>query len=185
MIAAFRATFESVTRNWPWAALAVCIAALGSVHAIETFQHIRPCHLCLIQRQAYWIAGGVALAGAALGCTRWSTQTYRLVCALLAAAFLYGLYWAAFHAGGEYGWWALPASCDVDPNPTAVTAEDIRKLLNNTLVQPVVACGRPAWWFPHIGAFKGLTMAGWNALLSAVLVGWSGYAALRSPKAAS
>ena len=172
---------RTVTRHWVWVALGVCIALLGAVHAIESFQGLRPCHLCLEQRRSYWMAGGVALAGAALGCTRWGPKTFRIVCVLLAVAFAYGLYQAVFQTGGEYQWWTLPQTCEGDPHAKPVTAKDLMALMNGTLKQTVVACGKPAWWFPNLNGFKGLTMAGWNAIVSAVMVAWSAIAAVRGP----
>lgn len=182
-MAFIRSLALTVARHWTWVALATCIAMLAAVHAIEAFQHLKPCHMCLKQREAYWIAGAIALAGCALGCTRWGPKTMRIVCVLLAAAFAYGLYWAVYQTGGEYHWWTLPASCDVDPHATAVTAEDMMKLLNGTLKQTIVACGSPAWWFPDTGGFKGLTMAGWDAIILLKMIGWSLFAASRKPAA--
>ena len=55
-----------LARHWPAAALLASAAMLAVAHAFETFGGLEPCHLCLQQRTAYWIAGGVAFAGLAV-----------------------------------------------------------------------------------------------------------------------
>ena len=166
---------KAVTRNWPWMALIACIAMLGTAHYFETFHGLIPCEMCLMQRLAYWMAGGVALAGAVVGCTRWGPRFFRLICGLLALAFAFGLFWAAWQAGGEQHWWSVPAECSSNPHAHPITAADIQALLNGKL-KPPPACDKPSWWF------LGLTMAAWNMLVSAGLAGWSAYAALRKDK---
>ena len=176
------ALFAVITRHWLWVALGVSLVLVGAANAIEHFQGLSPCHLCLEQRKAYWIAAGIALVGAGIGCTRFGPRTFRIFCLLLAGAFGFGLWQAGFQAGGEYGFWQLPQSCSVDPKAGPVTLEDMQALLNGTLKQTVVDCGKPAWWFPDVNGFKGLTMAAWNAIISAVLVIWSLAAAVRGQK---
>jgi disulfide bond formation protein DsbB len=171
--------FAAITRHWLWVALIVSIAMLAAANAFEHLQGLPPCHLCLEQRKAYWAAGGVALIGAAVGCTRFGPPTFRVFCLLLAAAFGFGLWQAGFQAGGEYEWWKLPESCSVDPKAGPVTVDDIKCMLDGTCKTKVVDCGKPLWWFPDVGGIKGPTMAGWNAIISLVLVSWSLIAAVR------
>ncbi len=179
---AISALIRTVVRHWLWIALGTCVVLLGAANYIEHVDGIRPCHLCLEQRKAYWAGGGIALVGAAVGCTRWGPRTFRIFCALLAVAFAYGLWQSVFQTGGEYHWWTLPESCEADPHAKPVTAENLKGLLDGSFIPQIVNCGKPAWWFPHIGEFKGLTMAAWNAIISFKLVAWSLFAAWRGQK---
>ena len=66
---------------------------------------------------------------------------------------------AAYHVGVEQGWWQGPATCTT-PDPGAIAPGD---LLNQILQTPVVLCDQVAW------SLFGVSMAGWNAVLSLVL----------------
>ena len=86
-----------------------------------------------------------------------------------AAAFAIGGAIAIYHAGIEYGWFAGPTSCSgVGPTPT--TIEELRRQL---MAQPVVRCDEPAW------TMFGVSMAGYNAVVSTVLAAMSLRAAAR------
>ncbi len=176
MIAAIRALANTVARYWPWVALASCAFMLGMAHYFETFKHLAPCILCLKQREVYWIAGSIALGGCVLECTPLGPRTYRIVCALLACAFVYSLYMAGWHAGAEAGWWKGPAACASDPHAGPVGAADIANLLNGVVKPKITSCEDVVWRL-------GLTMAGWNVLISAKLIGWSLYSAIRGKRA--
>jgi disulfide bond formation protein DsbB len=73
---------------------------------------------------------------------------------------------AAYHVGIEQGWWALPDSCIA--GGTAATVEDLRRLL----AEAPPACDQVSF------AFVGLTLAGWNFVLSLLLAGFTLAAAL-------
>lgn len=104
--------YRLLTRWWTAFALAASLAMLGVAHAFEQFGGLEPCNLCLKQREVFW---GAAVIG--LLATGWTLisggrrGTPRIASFLLAAVFLTGTIAAAFHAGGEYGWWRLPAAC--------------------------------------------------------------------------
>jgi len=55
---------------WPALALAASAAMLATAHAFERLGGYAPCLLCLKQREVYWVAGGIALAGLVLLRTR-------------------------------------------------------------------------------------------------------------------
>jgi disulfide bond formation protein DsbB len=110
-----------------------------------------PCKMCLWQRWPHMIA--VAVGGAYLA------AAWRPLIALggLAAAITAGL--GVFHAGVERGWWRGPDTC---------TSGDIgglspEALMEQILTAPIVRCDEIAW------QLAGISMAGWNALLSATL----------------
>ena len=104
--------YRLLTRWWTAFALAASLAMLGAAHAFERFGGLAPCNLCLKQREVYW--GAVVVAVLATGWTLFSggrRGTPRIASFLLAAVFATGAITAIFHMGGEYKWWALPATC--------------------------------------------------------------------------
>lgn len=157
-------------RSWPWAALIISAAMLGVAHAFETFGHLAPCTLCLKQREVYWAAMAVAAVGAAIGI--FTARLARPVCAILAAAFLVGAGIAVWHAGAEWKFWPGPKEC-ASTNVTVTTA-DMQRFLSGGGTK-IPHCDQAPW------VFLGLSMAGWNALISLGLVGVSLAAMRKAP----
>ena len=148
---------------WPAIALAVSAAMLATAHAFERFGGYAPCLLCLKQREVYWVAGAVSLAG--IGLLR-PPQTQRLrpwLALVLAAIFLFGAGLAAYHAGVEWKWWRGPGACSGSGG--SVAGLDMSGLLDGTLKVRPPACDTAAW------RLLGLSMAGWNALASLAFAG--------------
>ncbi|HZZ35800.1 MAG TPA: disulfide bond formation protein B [Caulobacteraceae bacterium] len=160
-----------VLRWWPIFALIASAAMLAIAHAFESFGGLAPCHLCLKQREAYWAACAVAAVGVALAFTPWEARGRRIVSALLALVFLYGAGYAIYHAGAEWKFWPGPQSCS--GAATAVSAADLAAVLKGARSSAPPACDQAAW------VFLGLSMAGWNALVSLGLAAVSSVAALR------
>jgi len=156
--------------RWPFVALMASAAMLAAAHAFESFGHLAPCTLCLKQREAYWIALAVAAVGIAGEFTPWRERSRRIAAALLALAFLYGAGMAVYHAGAEWKWWPGPAACSGGAG--GVSTGDLEAILKGDKIT-MPACDKAAW------VFLGLSMAGWNALISAALAGFSMAAALR------
>lgn len=175
--------YRALTRWWTAFALLASLAMLGAAHAFERFAGLPPCNLCLRQREVYWAA--VAIAGAA---TFWavfsraSRGTPRIAAFLLAAVFFTGAITAGFHAGGELKWWDLPATCMAAPT-TTIDLSALSALADGTgAPSRFVSCGDVPW------SFAGLSMAGWNAVISLALAVFSLLAAkrpkdARAPKA--
>ncbi|MBW8816092.1 MAG: disulfide bond formation protein B [Caulobacterales bacterium] len=148
-------------------ALLAAVAMLTVAHAFETFGGLAPCHLCLQQREAYWVAGALALVGLAVrrfspGLARWPWPEL-----LVALAFAVGGAIAVQQAGAEWKWWPGPEGCS---GAKTVTAADILAGLSGA-TKPAPRCDVAAW------RMLGLSMAGWNAVVSAGLVGLSLWAA--------
>jgi disulfide bond formation protein DsbB len=173
MLAPLRALIRFNLDHWAWVALASAIFMLGMAHYFQTFQHLAPCLLCLKQREAYWIAGTIAVVAVVANQTPWRATLYRLFCLLLCAAFLYSLGMATYHMGAEYKWWPGPQACAIGGD---AKASDIAAMLNGAKMH-APSCEDPVWWFPT-WPFRGLTMAGWNVIISAKLAGWSLAAAI-------
>ena len=153
----------------------VAAAASGTLLLVAlAFEHIgglRPCELCHWQRYAHVAVVVIGLAAAFAGAR--PTVQPALV-GLLAAALVGAAGVALYHVGVEWKWWDGPAACS-GSLPMGLSLEELRKRLLGT---PVVRCDEIAW------SFLGLSMAGWNFLLSAglaVLVAAGGLAATRKP----
>ncbi|MCR6658036.1 MAG: disulfide bond formation protein B [Asticcacaulis sp.] len=48
-------------RWWSITALVISLVMLATAWSFQLFGHLAPCHLCLKQRDIYWIAVGVSL----------------------------------------------------------------------------------------------------------------------------
>lgn len=165
--------YRLLTRWWTAFALAASLALLGAAHAFERFAGLSPCNLCLKQREVFW--GAVVISLLATGwavLSRASRGTPRIASFLLFAVFLTGTITAGFHAGGELNWWGLPATCAAGGAPADL--ESLTALALGSGPAPRIAmCDAVTW------SFLGLSMAGWNTLISAALAGFSLIAAKR------
>lgn len=134
----------------------ILLATLGSAALLLGafgFQHLgglAPCKLCLWQR---WPHAAAILIGVAL-----LAGGHRLLAWLgaLAAATTAGI--GTYHAGVEWGWWPGPSSCTGGGMDLGtMTGGD---LLSMDGPMGVVMCDEVVW------QLAGLSMAGWNAVIS-------------------
>jgi len=131
---------------------AILLGALG----FQFIGGLSPCPLCIYQRWPH--VAGVALA--VLGVTLlW--RRFRAVSALGALAMLTGGGIAVYHFGIEREWWRGPDTC-TSGDITNLTTEQLMAQIMNA---PLVRCDEIVW------EFLGLTMAGWNAVISLGLAG--------------
>ncbi|MEM9232091.1 MAG: disulfide bond formation protein B [Pseudomonadota bacterium] len=147
------------------------LAAAGSAALLLgalAFQYIgglAPCAMCYWQRYPHMAAivvGAVALL-----------VPFALLALVGALAALGTAAVGVYHAGVEQGWWEGPNTCTSGP----VEGLSPNELLNQILEAPVVRCDEVAW------SMAGISMAGWNAIASALLaVIWlTAWAQLRRP----
>lgn len=167
-----RGLYRLLTRWWTAFALAASLAMLAAAHAFERFEGLAPCNLCLRQREVYWGAVAIALVATLWHLiSRGSRGTPRIAAFLLAVVFTTGAITALFHLGGENQWWTLPAACagggDVDLEQLAAIA------FGTGPVSRPVLCDAVTW------RWLGLSMAGWNVLISVALAAFSLLAAKR------
>jgi len=144
-------------------ALAILIAALATIGGALVFEHgfgLRPCKLCLEQRNPYYLAIPIALAALVL-----PPRFTRIALVFLALIFLVGAGLGAYHAGVEWGFFAGPNDCGGAPAPTAGSMDDFLRQLQTTRV---VSCTEAAW------RFLGLSLAGWNVVISLALAALAG-----------
>lgn len=116
--------------------------------------HLVPCKLCLEQRLPHYAAIGLAAAAALVARTR-SLQLAALAGFALLFAWSTGL--GSYHAGVEWGWFLGPNDCGGGAPLAAGGVQDFMKQLQTTRV---VSCTEAAW------RFLGISLAGWNALIS-------------------
>lgn len=147
----------------------IAAAALGSALLLAgafVFQLLgyAPCKMCIWQRYPHVVAvliGAVAL---------FVPLPVLLACGALAALATAGI--GGFHVGVEQGWWDGPASCSA----AAIGNIDPDALFDQIMAAPLVRCDDIAW------QLAGISMAGWNMLISLALAGvWM--AALRARSA--
>lgn len=125
---------------------------LAGAHAFERIGGFAPCPLCLSQREIYWGAGALALAGLLALRLRPRPGLDRLAAAALGLVFLAGFAIAGYHVAVEQHW--VVAQCDAD-----LDASDFGPIDWSAPVA-APACDTPAW------TVFGVSMAGYNALIS-------------------
>lgn len=135
----------------------ILLATLGSAALLIgawTFQYFgyAPCKLCIWQR---WPHGAAVVIGLI---ALWMPVAILLMLGAL-AAFLTGAV-GVYHMGVEKKWWEGPDTC------TSGDISDLSasELMNQILTAPLVQCDVVAW------DLLGLSMAGWNAVISFALV---------------
>jgi disulfide bond formation protein DsbB len=128
-------------------------ALLGGALAFQYIGGLAPCEMCMWQRWALVATLALALLG-------WAVGHARVVLALAALAVLAGAGIAAFHVGVEQHWWRGITACAAAPL-AGTTAE----VMSEIMAAPLVRCDAIAW------SFFGISMAGWNALVSSVIGG--------------
>ncbi|WP_299702765.1 disulfide bond formation protein B [uncultured Tateyamaria sp.] len=135
----------------------VALAAGGSVALLLgafAFQHLGglpPCKLCIWQRYPHVAA--IALGALAL------FFPLPVLIALGAIAALSTAGVGAYHVGVEQGWWEGPTSC----SSGAIDTLDPDALFDQIMAAPLIRCDEIAW------QFAGLSMAGWNMVLSIMI----------------
>jgi disulfide bond formation protein DsbB len=124
-------------------------AILAGAFAFQYIGGLAPCQLCLWQRWPHAAAVVIGLMALALG---WRILALAGAAAALATAGI-----GAFHVGVEQKWWEGLASCTAGSINGISTAD----LLNpNVAVAAPVRCDAIAW------QLAGVSMAGWNVILS-------------------
>ena len=163
--------FRPLLDRWRLCALLAAAAMLATAHAFQTFGGLPPCTLCLRQREVYWWAGGLALGFMAAVRAPGGARLREASCWILGLVFLIGAGVAVYHAGAEWKFWPGPATC-ASAGGAALDPQAMAALLQGAKIRPP-ACDEALW------VFLGLSMAGWNALISLALAVLSVAAALR------
>jgi disulfide bond formation protein DsbB len=159
-------TGGSLTRLAAFAVAAIGAATLAGAWFFQLVLDIRPCPLCLEQRYAYYAAVPLALV-AALGADRgrWA----RGLLALVALAMLANAGLGAYHAGVEWGFWPGPTEC----TGGAADLGSAGNLLDRLATVKVIRCDEVQW------RFLGLSLAGYNVLISLAMAALAAIGAAR------
>ena len=141
--------------NVGWArglALAVPALLLAGALGSQYIGGLYPCEMCHWQRWGHYAALGFALASVAL---RGSPAIARALLWLAAAAILSSGLIGAYHAGVEAGVFEGITRCTSEP-----AGSSNADLLADIMATPLIRCDQVQW------SFLGVSMAGWNAILS-------------------
>ena len=136
----------------------VSAALLGGALLFEHVGGMAPCSLCIWQRWAH-----VAVIVCALGWLVISQPigaSLRAGLAVTALAGMTSVGIAGYHAGVEWQLWACPAGCTA----ALLSGGSAADLVDSLLATPVIRCDDVPW------SLFGLSMAGWNMLLSVDIV---------------
>ena len=153
------------------AAIAIAIVGLATIAGFFFFQYALgypPCPLCLEQRIAYYISVPLAamiLLGLSVGASR---KVLILALLAIAAVMVWNAGLGVYHSGVEWHWWPGPQDCS-GPLPDFSSGGGLLQQLQKVRV---VRCDEAAW------RFLGLSLAGYNVLISAALAGVAGWGAL-------
>lgn len=144
---------------------------LLGAHAFEIFGKMAPCPLCLRQRDIYWAAAAMAVAGLVLWQRKPANRYLVALNVMLGLVFVTGAVVATYHAGVEWKFWEGPAGCS-GVAATGIENMDLLGSLDKRIA--TVSCSEAPW---HL---FGISMAGYNAVVSAILAIISFVAASRT-----
>lgn len=143
--------------------LVVSLLTIGGAWVFEYAGYL-PCELCLKQRWAYY--GIIPFALILLAAGRGQPGFLRAGLVVLTLAWLGSMAFGIFHSGVEWGWWPGPSSCTGTGGFTGGLPD---------LSKPVVMCDKPAI------RILGLSLAGWNAIISLAMAALAMLALRRKP----
>jgi disulfide bond formation protein DsbB len=137
--------------------LAIAVASIVGAFLFEALGYA-PCELCLKERIPYYAAipfAGLAVFFAARGPRSLLHAAFVALALIFAASAIFG----AYHAGVEWGFWPGPNEC-TGLLDRAASTDDFLKQLQSV---KIARCDAPAL------RILGLSLADWNALISAGL----------------
>jgi disulfide bond formation protein DsbB len=144
------------------AAVLVALGALAVICGFLFFQYglgYLPCPLCLDQRIPYYVTLPLAVIVAGAAIANAPQPLLKAGLAIIALALVIGGCLGLYHAGVEWKWWAGPSDCS-GPLTNFGSAGNLLQTIQSTTV---VRCDEAAW------RLFGLSLAGYNVLVSAVL----------------
>jgi disulfide bond formation protein DsbB len=153
-------------RHAPLLILLTSLAALAGAFAFQYIGGLEPCILCIYQRFPYGATIGLGAIALVLA-HRGRRGTLPWLLGLSAIAFAGGGAIAAYHVGVEQHWWRGTAACGAG-GVVATTIEELRRQIMDA---PIVRCDEVPW------SLFGVSMAGYNAAMSAALAAFSLWAA--------
>src|SRR5580704_10732735 len=154
------------------AALAIFIGSTATIVGAWYFEFVLrlpPCPLCLEERLPYHVVIALSLLMAIAALARAPRTLLAVGFTAIIVAML-----GTYHAGVEWHWWAGPTDCS---GPiTDLSAKG--SILGQLTSIHVVRCDEAAW------RFLGISLAGYNVLISLALAAIAGYGLLASRRSA-
>lgn len=133
------------------------LATIAGAWGSQIFGGLVPCELCLEQRMAYYW-GLPVLALILIFWNRLPRAAWFVAMAVALVIFVWSVYMATYHAGVEYGFWQGPTAC------SGIGVEVKFEDLSNINAARVVPCDAVQF------ELFGISLAGFNALISAAIV---------------
>jgi disulfide bond formation protein DsbB len=146
------------------AIFAVSAATLAGAWYFQLAVGLPPCPLCLEERIPYHIIIPLSLLLAIAAAARGPAKLVTVGFAAVAIAALVNVALGTYHAGVEWHWWAGPTDCTGPLTDLHAGGS----LLNSLQSIHVVRCDQAAW------RFLGISLAGYNALISLLLAAIAG-----------
>jgi disulfide bond formation protein DsbB len=162
---------HAFSRWWSITALVLSLAMLATAWGSQIFGHLNPCHLCLKQRDIYWIAVGVSLVASVWALFTGAKGPPRVFSFVLFAIFATGAAIAVFHAGVEWHLWRGPRECTASNDE--ISLDTMAAWVTGAASTKGPQCDVAAW------RMWGLSMAGYNAIASVILAVLSLVASVR------
>jgi len=159
------------------AALALFALACATILGVWYFEHVlklAPCPLCLQQRLPYHIVIPLSLLMMLAALVRAPQQLLTVGFIAILVTVLCGVALGIYHAGVEWHFWAGPTDCS-GPIADFNTGGSI---LGQIKTINLVRCDQAAW------RFLGISLAGYNVLISLAMSAIAGYGLL-APRSAA
>jgi disulfide bond formation protein DsbB len=153
-------------------AIGVPAALLAGAYGSEIFGGLYPCEMCWWQRYAHFAALGLALLSLLLGKAPDRGRSFVWLAAL---AILVSGGIGAYHAGVEAKLFEGFTTC-TSTGTAGLSPED---MLKEIMAKPLVRCDDIQF------SFLGISMAGWNAILSILAALSILWLSLRRPRASA
>ena len=151
---------------------AIAAATLAGAWFIQLAMGIQPCELCLAQRYAYYLVVPLAALIAIAAAKDAPRSALVAGLAVIALATLGNAGLAAYHSGVEWGFWQGPTAC-TGPVGNLGSAGNLLERLDTV---KVVRCDEVQW------KFLGLSLAGYNVLISLAMAAIAARGAIRTAK---
>jgi disulfide bond formation protein DsbB len=156
------------------AALAVFAGSAAAILGAWYFQYVLqlpPCPLCLEERVPYHTVIPLSLLLAIAAMVRAPRALIVVGFLAIIAAMLVGAALGAYHAGVEWRWWPGPTDCSGPISDFSAKGS----MLDQLRSVHIVRCDEAAW------RFLGLSLAGYNVLVSLALAAIAALGLIASP----
>jgi disulfide bond formation protein DsbB len=133
--------------------LIVSTGLLGSAFGFQYIFDIHPCSLCIYQRYPWIIIALFSFVGLFL-----NRSINRIIVVAIFVILLASLTLSIYHVGIEQKWWANHLICK-----SAIDTENFESFKQQLIKTEMVDCAKIQW------SLFGVSMAGFNAIISAIL----------------